>query len=254
MDFVDAVKHHKTMIELIDNLSSIEFDPLTGAEPLTTKARDNAIHLLARRGDLAIGMSFKLTSIGGITLDFIRNEREYVVDIDDQGRSSLVAGNGPTPCGFGMSHSSVNQVFLSKLEHEIPDPLKGESGPDYELIPLAGTVLDRLFGSDDILDVQAHGSRYIGMRVKNAKHGFDTACFPVLGDMDLNADTVRDMVHAGVEKGQPIHLGRRIPQHDLISLHAIGSCPEELLKDSSLPCGWKLDGIRNEVMRNRQAV
>jgi len=250
---IDAVIHHKKIVELLDEMNAQDFDVLTGAEPLSTKARDNAHHLLARRVDLAIGMSVKLSSSGGLSLDFIRNGREYVIEIDSQGRSSLVAGSAPGREPFGMSHSSINQLFLHKLEQEIPDPVRVDK-PGYDLIPLAGVVVDNMFGRQDVFDVQAHGRRFVGLSVTNARYGFDTACFPVKDGVALALDKRKETVKRCITSGGTVHLGRRFRQTSLISLHDIMCRPEDILRGSKLSCGCGLERIKLEVIQHRAAA
>jgi len=234
----DLIRIHSAVIEYLDLMGRKEFDIFTGAEPLNAKARFNAIHLLARRVDLSLGMSVQIMHDGGVRLDILRNGLEYIIEIDSCGRSAIVSDRG-----FGVSRSCINEEFLSELHKEIPDPTKLPYG-HFSSLPLPGVILS---DSERGMEIQVSNMRFVGLPVSSKCLGFDTIFLTVDEEFTLGKGDGIDLLNQIIRSGSDVYLGRRFMETDFVCLHRINDCPDSVIGSRSLSNGIMLKSIRKAI-------
>jgi hypothetical protein len=246
-----AIKHHRAVVDQIVQMNTMGIDFMSDLEPVTNAASNNAMHLLSRRTDIAIGMSVKQTSSGGLKLDLLRGGREFVFEIDEKGRVSLVSGAGSAEHEpISIVARCVNQIFLSEIDQLICDPVK-HGDPDLKLIPISGLISKHNEDRVGMHCIAVDTGSYLGMDVHNAKHGFDMLCFNAPVDMAIDLKNARHVIENLVTEGTRVMLGRRFNMSDIFSLHDISTCPDELIRLGVLSCGTRLKQVKEGVNRRR---
>lgn len=246
-----ALKHHRAVVDRIVKLHESDYDAKTGKEPVSQKARDNAMHFLSRRPDLAIGMSVAATRSGGLKLDVLRFGREFLIEIDDGGRASLLSGTdtqGLDP--VTVSTRAINQVFLAQVELHMPDPLEHDDRAR-QLVPAAGELKKSSLDLPGYFHVMSDRGSFLGLEGKNTRYGFDITCFRIPRQVTLVADRICEIIAAIVESGKGILMARRSHESCLVSLYDIGTFPTQILGNAILPCGRRICDVQREVSESR---
>jgi hypothetical protein len=245
-----AYTHHRAVVNRIVSLHEMDFDVVRGVDPVTARARDNAMHFIARRPDLAIGMSVAGTPEGGLQLDFVRGGREFIISIDDRGGASLVSSSniaGMSP--VTIATKGINQIFMAEIDAHAPDPVSRMIARR-NLTPPPGELhyLDKK--ASNVVSIQTDESEWIGVKNENARYGFDMTCFRL--DEHRDPKDIDAVLNSTITTGCTVAIARRFEGGPIVSLHDISILPANVIDKGKLPDGQTLLSVQKAVLEARE--
>jgi hypothetical protein len=252
-----AFKHHRAVVGRIAELNEMEYDLRSDVEPVSARAYDKAMHLLAWRPDLTNGMSVSAASEGGLLLDLIRNGREYVIRIEPKGAVSIHAGtDGANKSPVSIMSRSIDREFLLELDLEIPDPLRIMEGANdrHYHPPVPGLISAGDFARDKVFSVTTDFGDLIGFKNQSTPHGFDLTCFRVLEGQSIALSEIKGLLKNKDVLERGVMVARRFNKSNVVSLHDISIFPPSLLKKAKLPSGDRLIDLQEKITMRHSLV
>ena len=178
-----AIIQYRSIIKKVANLHIPPVSTNTGFEPITTKCRDAALHLFSRRPDLAMGAVVNGTPDGGLSIDIIRRQHDYLIRISGRGDLSLVSSRtGMDPDKESIYSKTVNESVFLKLEMILEDPIKDMSFMMIsDDLPVAANVL-KTFDQGELSGMSLLSTRlglFVSEPLSCSRFGFDRIAYSI---------------------------------------------------------------------------